>query len=375
MRVALVHDYLVQYGGAERVLEAFCELFPDAPIYTILYDKNAMHGAFADRDIRTSFLQRSPIARRHHRLFPLLMPVAVEQFDFSQFDVVLSDSSSYAKGIITHPHTLHICYLHTPTRYIWDDCQKYAQDFGFHPLIKKLVPLFLNPIRLWDRSAARRPDMIITNSDFVRRRIAKYYRRDSTVLHPPVELERFASVNRQGSFARKYFLMTGRLIAYKRYDIVIEACNRLHLSLKIIGAGPEEKRLRQLAGDTVEFLGRVDDSELPRYYAKCRAFVFPQEEDFGIVAVEAMASGVPVIAYRSGGAMEYLENGVTGVFFEEQTPESVMEVLRDFDTNRYNSSRIREQTQRFDRVLFKNRIREYVDHAWQKYQDTLNRKK
>jgi glycosyltransferase involved in cell wall biosynthesis len=366
MRVALVHDYLVQYGGAERVLDAFCELFPDAPIYTLLYDPQAMQGAFSGRDIRTSFLQRSALARRHHRLFPLLMPLAVEQFDFSQFDVVLSDSASYAKGVITSPKTLHVCYMHTPTRYVWDDCQKYMQDFGFPSFIKRWVPLFLNPVRLWDRSAARRPDAIFANSEFVRRRIAKYYRRESEVIYPPVRVQPFFEA---AACARKqaYFLMVGRLIAYKRYDIVIEACNRLRLPLKIIGSGPEEKRLKQMAGDTVEFIGRVDDADLPRYYAECQAFVFPQEEDFGIVAVEAGAAGVPVIAYRGGGVVEHLEEGVTGTFFEEQTVDSVAEVLIRFDATRYDSKCIREQSRRFDTELFKRTVKEHVDRLWREY--------
>ncbi len=362
-----MHDYLVQYGGAERVLEAFCELFPDAPIYTLLHDPEAMQGAFADRDIRTSFLQRSSFARRHHRFFPVLMPLAVEQFDFSQFDVVLSDSASYAKGVITGPRTLHICYMHTPTRYIWDDCQKYMQDFGFPPFVKRLVPLLLNPVRLWDRNAAGRPDAVLANSEFVRRRIAKYYRREAEVVYPPVQVASFATTF-ESLHKQPYFLMVGRLIAYKRYDIVIEACNRLRLPLKIIGTGPEEDRLRHLAGETVEFLGRVDDALLPRYYAECRAFVFPQEEDFGIAAVEAMAAGTPVIAYRGGGVMEHLQEGVTGSFFEQQTAESVSEALEQFDGLAYRPAVIREQAHRFDTAVFQRTMRERIEQLWAEYQ-------
>ena len=365
MRVALVHDYLVQQGGAERVLEAFTELFPDAPIYTIVYDREAMGESFANRDIRTSFLQRFPWARRNHRLFPLLMPLAVEQFDFSDFDVVLSDSASYAKGVITSPHTLHICYIHTPTRYAWDDCQKYAQDFGFSSFITRFVPLLVNPVRLWDRAAAKRPDVIIANSEFVSRRIAKYYRREAEVIHPPVDIQNFAIVptDRRGD----YFLIVGRLLAYKRHDIAIEACNRLGLPLKIIGRGPEADRLRQLAGPTVEFLGRVDDSELPRYYAECRAFIFPQEEDFGIVAIEALASGRPLISYRGGDIVEHLEEGKMGIFFDEQTPESIMEALGLFSDERYDPEYIRSRVFGFDRDIFKQKIRRRVEALWQEH--------
>ena len=365
MRVALVHDYLVQHGGAERVLEAFTEIFPDAPIYTIVHDREAMGGSFADRDIRTSFLQRFPWARRNHRLFPLLMPLAVEQFDFSDFDVVLSDSASYAKGVITPPGTLHICYMHTPTRYVWDDCQKYAQDFGFSSFIKRFVPLLVNPVRLWDRAAARRPDIIIANSKFVRRRIAKYYRREVEVIHPPVDTNNFSVV--ADTERRDYFLIVGRLLAYKRHDIAIDACNRLGLSLKIIGQGPELERLRQLAGPTVEFLGRVDDRDLPRYYAQCRAFIFPQEEDFGIVAIEAMASGRPLIAYRGGDIVEHLEEGRMGIFFDMQTPEAIMAALTRFQDADYDPTFIRSKVIGFDRDIFKQKIRHRVEESWQQY--------
>ncbi|MFZ1720704.1 MAG: glycosyltransferase [Candidatus Moraniibacteriota bacterium] len=362
MKIALVHDYLVQYGGAERVLEAFTELFPEASIYTLLYDQDAMHGVFSGKRIYTSFLQKIPGALKNHRAFPVLMPLAIEQFDFSKYDVVLSDSSSYAKGILTRPETIHICYLHTPTRYAWDDCQKYTQDFGLPSLVKKLVPFFMSPLRLWDRSAADRPDHIIANSEFVRKRIQKYYRRDAVVIHPPVNVNRFFIAKAEDR--KDYFLMVGRLIAYKRHDIAIEACNRLGIPLKIIGRGPEMDRLRKLAGPTVEFLGRVPDEDLPRYYAQCRGFIFPQEEDFGIVAIEAMASGRPIIAYRGGDIPEHLEEGKMGIFFEEQTADAVAGALLRFRDKDYDSEYIREKALRFDSAIFKERIRMYIEEAF-----------
>lgn len=365
MRVALVHDYLVQRGGAERVLEAFAELYPDAPIYTLVYDPDAMRGAFVGRDIRTSFLQNLPWARRNHRLFPLLMPLAIEQFDFSGFDVVLSDSASYAKGAITRPGTLHVCYMHTPMRYAWDDCQKYAQDFGFPTFVRRLVPSLVSPLRLWDRASAKRPDVIIANSDFVSRRIAKYYRRTSEVIHPPVDTGRFfvSPPEKRGT----YFLMVGRLIAYKRHDIAIEAFSRLGLPLKIIGRGPEYARLRKIAGPTVEFLGRVDDADLPRYYSECRAFVFPQEEDFGIVAVEAMASGRPIIAYRGGDIVEHLDEGTMGIYFDRQTPEAIIEAVGRFRDDAYDPELIRRSALRFDRTIFLEKVRSRLGSLWEEY--------
>ncbi len=361
MKIALVHDYLVQYGGAERVLEAFSELFPYAPIYTLLYDREAMHGKFEDKRIHTSFLQKLPFARTRHRLFPPLMPLAIEQFDFTKYDVVLSDSSSYAKGILTRPETLHICYMHTPMRYAWDDCQKYVQDFGFPKLVKRLVPFFMNPIRLWDKSSADRVDSLIANSQFVARRIKKYYRKDSMVVHPPVNVEKFFIARPEDR--KEYFLMVGRLIAYKRHDIAIEAFNRLGLPLKIIGRGPEFERLKKKAGPNIEFLGRVDEADLPKYYAECRGFVFPQEEDFGIVAIEAMASGRPIIAYRGGDIVEHMEEGKMGEYFDIQTAEALAAALERFDDERYDPEYIRTKALPFDKARFQATMKRYVEEA------------
>ncbi len=361
MRVALVHDYLVQRGGAERVLEAFAELFPEAPIFTLLHDPEAMRGLFSNRDIRTSFLQKIPWTRRNHRLFPPLMPLAIEQFNFRDFDLVLSDSSSYAKGVITGPETLHVSYMHTPMRYAWDDCHKYTEDFGFPRLVKRLVPFLMNPIRLWDQTSASRPDYIIANSRFVANRIAKYYRRNTEVIHPPVDTGRFRILP---SLERKdFFLMVGRLIAYKRHDIAIRAFNELRLPLKIIGRGPEYDRLRALAGPTVEFLGRVPDEELPRYYGECRAFIFPQEEDFGIVAFEAFSAGRPLIAFRGGDIPEHLEEGKTGIFFDRQTPDDIISAVRAFRDNDYDPEYIREKALAFDRSLFIQKISAYLNRV------------
>ena len=360
MRIALVHDYLVQYGGAERVLECFSELFPYAPIYTLVYDPKAMHGVFANKDIRTSRLQKMRLARKYHRFFPPLMPLAAEEFDFSPYDVVLSDSASFAKGILTRPETLHISYVHTPMRYAWDDCQKYTQEFGFPRIVKKLVPFAMNAIRLWDKASADRVDHFIANSAFVARRIRKYYRKDATVIHPPVNVAVFSMKEKTGG---EYFLMVGRLIAYKRHDIAIRAFNALGLPLKIIGRGPEMRRLQKMAKGNIEFLGRVPEKDLPRYYAQCKAFLFPQEEDFGIVAIEAFAAGRPVIAYRGGDIVEHLTEGRNGIFFDTQTPEAIVDAVRRFHDADYDSDSIRTTAQSFDRDIFKRKIKQYVECA------------
>jgi len=363
MKIALVHDYLVQYGGAERVLECFTEIWPYAPIYTLIYDEQKTHGIFKNKRIYTSFLQNFPYSRKNHRIFPPLMPPAIEQFDFSKYDLVLSDSSSYAKGVITPPETLHICYCHTPMRYAWDDCQKYIEEFGFPSIVKKFIPFLMNYIRVWDRVSADRVDEYIANSRFVAGRIKKYYKRDSIVINPPVDIKKFqASEN-----SEKFFLMVGRLMTYKRFDIVIEAFNQLGWPLKIIGRGPDEKRLKKMAKSNICFTGRLSDEELSQTYARAKAFIFPQEEDFGIVAVEAMASGKPIIAFRGGDIVEHISEGKEGLFFEKQTPEHLVEVLKKFDSNRFDAHSIREKVLPFDREIFKSRIKDHIERSLREF--------
>lgn len=373
MKIALVHDYLVQYGGAERVLECFTEIFPEAPIFTMVYDKEAMRGVFEGKDIRTSYLQKIPFAKKKHRLFPPLMPSAIEQFDFSLYDIVLSDSSSFAKGVITGPETLHICYMHNPMRFAWDDCQKYTEDFYFPSFIKKFVPLAMNYIRVWDKTSADRPDKIIANTNFIERRIRKYYRRNSdAIINPPVDIAKFHISTEPKNLLRTeagYFLSVGRLMAYKRYDILIEAFNELGLLLKIIGRGPEMERLQKMAKPNIKFLGRVSEKELPKYYAECRAFVFPQEEDFGIVAMEAMASGRPLIAFRGGDIPEHLEEGKTGIFFEYQTAGDIIDAVNRFKGEDYDPEYIRSTVLKFDREAFKAKIKQYVESELEKHKN------
>ena len=367
MRVALIHDYLNQYGGAERVLEAFSEIFPNAPIYTLIYNPKKIRGAFSDKNIQTSFLQKIPLAKSRHRIFPLLMPIAIEQFDLSDYDVILSDSASFAKGVITKPNTLHICYCLTPLRYAWDDSHKYIEEFGMPGPIKKLIPFFMNYIRLWDKEAALRVDKFICISKFVARRIKKYYNREAKVIYPPVEAKIFSVSGSSGE--GKYFLMVGRLLAYKRFDIAIKAFNKLGKPLKIVGDGPERKRLRKIAKENIEFLEEISDKKLISYYQNCRAFIFPQEEDFGIVALEAMACGRPVIAYRSGGVLESVKEGKTGIFFDEQTPESLIRAVRKFRAKDFNPKKIRQHALKFDKEKFKKKIKDFVEKSYYDYRD------
>ncbi len=354
MKIALIHDYLNQYGGAERVLQVLGGLFPRAPIFTTVYDEDATGRVFQDREIRTSFLQKIPGARSYHRAFSFLMPLAVEQFDLSAFDVVLSVSASFAKGIITKPETMHICYCLTPSRFLWDDSQKFLEEFRYPWPVRSFIPLVLSYLRIWDKEASRRPDRILAISQFVQQRIQKYYGRHAEVLYPPVAVQKFSVASAPG----EYFLMVGRLVPYKKFDIAVRAFTRVGWPLKIVGAGPELARLKSMAGRNVMFLGLVDDEELAVLYRGATAVVFPQEEDFGIVPLEAMASGRPVIAYGGGGALETVVKNVTGVFFDEQTEESLAQVLTQFDADAFDPLACRTQAEKFDVTVFKKELTE-----------------
>lgn len=351
MKIAFVHEYLNQFGGAERMLAALTELYPHAPIYTLLYDEAATRGLFKGRTIKTSFLQKAPFAKRRHQWYPLLMPLAIEQFDFSGFDVVVSISASFAKGIITKPGTKHICYCLTPPRFLWDNSQRFMEEFNLPRVVKTAMPPFISYLRLWDQHAAGRADEFWSISDFVSSRVKKYYHQASAKYYPPVDTGKF-HVGTPGDF----YLMVGRLVSYKKFDMAVEAFNRLGLPLRIVGIGPERQALERMAKPNVTFLGQVDDGKLAELYASARALIFPQEEDFGIVPLEAMASGRPVIAYRAGGALETVLEGATGVFFNEQTPEAIMNAVVNFDTNRIDPAACRRQAASFDVSVFKEAI-------------------
>lgn len=364
MRVALIHDYLTQFGGAERVLQALMEIFPHAPVYTLLFDRESLPVSFDERRIRTSFLQHLPGAQHHHRFFPLLMPLACEAFDLREFDVVFSATHSFGKGVLTGPHTMHVSYCFTPTRYVWDDCHRYVREFSRSSLFRRLAPLGLSYIRLWDYYAAQRVDHYLTLSRYVAGRIRKYYQRESLVIAPPVDINRFY-ISRQPA---EYYLIVSRLVPYKRIDVAIDACERLGVSLKIAGTGPEYEVLRQRAGRHTTFLGFVPEAELPRLYAKARALLFPQEEDFGITPLEAAAAGRPTIAYRGGGALETIREGVSGLFFNSPTAASLQEALAEAEKRVWNPLKIRAQAQPYRREHFLHRIQETVHTLWMSYQ-------
>ncbi len=356
MKTALVHDWLNQIGGAEDVLETLTNLYPQAPLYTSLYWREKMPPHWREWDIRTSFIDRLPWARKKQQLYFPLYPYAFEQFDFREYDLVISNKSGFCHGIITGSETLHICYCLTPTRYVWRYHQ-YAEQEDLGWFVRKLLPPFLTFLRQWDRLAADRVDHFIAISDEVRRRIAKVYQRDSTIIYPPVDTGRFQPSSRIDD----YYLIVGRLVPYRRIDLLIEAFNKMDRPLLIAGSGRDRERLEAMAGPNIDFLGYVPDEALPDLMARCRAFVFPGEEDFGIAPIQAMAAGRPVIAYASGGVLDTVIPGETGYLFAEQTVADIIQAVEAFDPDSVDPARLRAQAEKFDTELFKRQMTAFVE--------------
>lgn len=353
MKVALIHDHLVQDGGAEKVLQVLQDCFPNAPTYTLIYDEKKVDKSFKAKDIRTSFLQRMPFSLKKYQWYLPLMPSATESYDLTEFDVVISSSSAFAKGVITSPETKHICYCHSPTRYLWTDTHAYIRDLHIPNIIKKFLPPLLTRLRLWDQVAANRVDLFLANSETVKNRIKKYYRRDSNVVYPPVDLSAFKPKEKPGG---NYYLAGGRLVPYKRFDLVVKAFNRLGMPLKIFGQGPEFEKLQRLARGNVELLGYVSNEERAELYRGAKAFINPQVEDFGITPVEAMASGTPVIAYADGGALETVIEGKTGTFFNEQRWEALSDLIIRFKPEQYDPQILYNHAKTFSTEQFKQQI-------------------
>ena len=359
MKVALVYDRVNKWGGAERVLLALNKIFPSADLYTSVYNKENASWAKVF-NVKTSFLQNFPRAKISHQMYAALMPVAFESFNFDGYDLVISVTSEAAKGIMTKPGTLHICYCLTPTRYLWSG---YA-DYFRNPFLKFFSKPVVSYLRKWDKIAANRPDYFIAISKEVQNRIKKYYGRESEIIYPPLELNsKFEIRNSNLENNGGYFLVVSRLeyISYKKVEIAIEACNRLKLPLKIVGIGRGEKKLKSIAGQTVEFLGQLTDGELSVYYKNCKALIFPGLEDFGLVMAEAQSFGKPVIAFRGGGALDIIKEGITGEFFNEQTASSLEEVLAKFNGSSYNSKLCKENAERFSFEKFKENFKSFLD--------------
>jgi len=368
MKIAFVHDWLTTYAGAEKVLEAALELFPGAPVYTLLYRPEAFQNTrISEHPVTTSFIERLPKSQTGYRNYLALMPLAVEQFDLGESEVVFSSSHAVAKGVLTRADQLHISYIHTPIRYAWDLYFQYLKTSNLERGLKSwLARLVLHYLRLWDAASAHRVDLYVANSRYVARRIAKVYRRKARVIYPPVDVDRFRpKIQREDCY-----LTVSRFVPYKRVDLVVQAFSELGRPLVVIGDGPERPKIERLAAPNVRLLGYQPDAVVKDYMERCKAFVFAAEEDFGITPVEAQAAGAPVIAYGKGGVVETVLPGRTGILFHEQTVPALKQAVKDFEAqkDRFSIEALRENALRFSKPRFQREVQELIDRAWQAFQ-------
>ena len=358
LKVALVHDWLVGEGGGERVLHDLHLMYPNAPIYTLVYDKSKAPAWLSECDVRTTYIQNWPGGKTHHRYLLTFMPRAWEALDLTEYDLIISTCSSCCKGVITRPDAEHICYSFSPTRYVWDLYHEYMANAS---AIKRFfMPRMIHKVRMWDFQAAQRVDHFAADSNFVGSRIKKFYRRDFTTIYPGTHINEYPILEEPEDF----YLVVSRFVHYKRVDIAVEACNTLGRRLVVIGSGgDEEQKLRSIAGSTVEFLGRVSDKEMEYYYSRAKGFLFPGIEDYGITPVEAMSAGVPVLAYGEGGALETVVNGKTGLFFHDQSVNGLVECIKRFESKgvSYSRQQIHDYSLKFSEDVFKKNMGDFIN--------------
>jgi len=362
MKIAIVTDWMTNYGGAESVISAFHDLFPDAPIYTTLYKPEKMRELGDLKNVKTTYLNKIPGAKHQYLLG--LMPTAIEMMDLDEFDIVLSSCHSVSKGVITKPSTLHISYCHTPMRYAWESWDFESRLKKFPKFLHGSIRKQMKKIKRWDSAAAQRVDQYIANSSYISGKIKEHYKRNSDVIYPPVRTKAFKPVQNPRA---NYYFSAGRLIPYKKFDLLVETFNELGLPLKIAGTGPDLEKLKVMAGPNVEILGYVEDEILQDLYANCKGFLFPQMEDAGIVPLEAMASGRPVIAYHQGGSLDTMIDGETGIFFESQTVKSLKKAIQKFENMSFDSAFIRAHAERYDIEEFKKKILSYIEEKWNEF--------
>ncbi len=359
MRTAIVHYWMINMRGGEKVLEALCEAYPNADIFTHVYVPKEMSPIINSHRVHTTFISKLPRAARWYQKYFPLMPLALEELDLTEYDLVISSESGPAKGVITRPDATHICYCHSPMRYLWDQYHLYRTSAGI--ITRTAMPILAHFLRIWDVSTASRVDKFIVNSHSIKARVRKFYRRNSEVIHPPCDVGAFqlAPQNEVG----EYYLAVGQLVAYKRFDIAVEAFNQSGKKLIVIGEGEERAKLEKTAKDNITFLGKAPFDLLKHHYARCAALIFPGEEDFGIVPVEAMASGRPVIAYERGGALDTVVQGVTGHFFKEQTPAALIKAVEEFEgqSDTYDPAQISATAQRYSRERFIESIKSSIE--------------
>jgi len=362
VNVALVHDFFCNLGGSDQVVATLHQMYPQAPVFTLLVsERNKDAEVLREMDLHTSFVQRLPLSRRWHEPYLPLFPIAIESFDLTGYDLVLSSSHVCAKGVIPPPEALHLCYCHTPARYAWDLGPLYLGRLN--PIQRAYAAAVMHRLRIWDVTTSVRVDHFVANSGFVAKRIRRYYRRSATVIHPPVDTQYFTPGGEEG----EHFLVVSRLTAYKRVDLAIEAFNRLGLPLVVIGDGPERRRLQSRAGPNIKFLGAVARSQVREQMRSCRGLIFAGKEDFGITPVEVQATGRPVVAYGAGGVLETVVDGVTGILFSEQSTEAVCEAVAACAVRSFDRDAIRQHAKQFDRDLFCRKMTDLIQTKWEQH--------
>jgi len=363
LNIAIVVEELTQLGGAERLLDYYLEMFPQAPVFTLVWDKEKTLHRYDKLDIKTSFIQKLPLGVKRYKWYLMLMPKAIESFKLDHYDIVLSITSALMKGVKTSSKTLHICYCNTPTRWLWTDKENYLKTAPIPFFIRPLMPALISKLRKWDLKAAERPDFFIANSENVKKRIKKYYNRESDSIFVPVDVEKFKVSAKRG----EYFLVVSRLEPYKKVEMVIEAFRHLNAFLKIVGSGTRFKELKKTLPENIELVGRVSDEKLAKMYEQSIATIFPQEEDAGIVPLESMACGRPVIALARGGALETVIGNKTGVLFKKQTVLGLVKAVKKFQKIKFNPRAIHRQAEKFDKELFKEKLFCYIKNKWQEF--------
>jgi len=366
-KIALVFDWMTNKGGAEKVNLFLHQMFPRAPIYTSIFNEKVFP-EIKKSQVTTSFIQNLPFAKTKHQIYISMMPYAYELFDLSKYDIVISSSHACSKGIITKPETLHVCYCHTPMRYAWDNWHSYVQEYKMNSILKYFGKKQLHKLRMWDRLSADRVDSFIANSSITEQRIKKYYRKNSTVIYPMIKHVDFKIAQKH----KNYFLAVGRLTPYKKFDLIIDTFNELGLPLKIVGTGIMEEDLKKRAKNNIEFLGSVSDEELKNLYSECEALIFPQIEDFGITAIEAMASGRPVIALEEGGAIDSIIPNKTGIFFKKQTIPQLKKAIERYQEikGKFDKHLIREHAKQFDEKAFEKKLMNHLEKTWETFSTT-----
>jgi glycosyltransferase involved in cell wall biosynthesis len=374
IKIALVHDWLTGMRGGEKVLEILCELYPQADLFTLLHNSGSVSPTIESRQIFTSYINRLPFKKKNYRSYLPLFPSAIEKFNLKGYDLIISSSHCVAKGIRTPPDSLHIAYLHTPMRYVWDMYDDYFGEENTGWFLRKIIPLIANYLRMWDVTSSIRCDWFLANSVHVAKRIKKYYGRSATVIYPPVDTSIFSSIKNVGT----YYLVVSALVPYKRVDLAVRVFNQIKKPLVIVGEGPEKNKLKKLSGSTISFVDWQPPHKLKEYYGNCKALIFPGEEDFGIVPVEAMACGKPIIAFGKGGALETvlgiqenLDSQSTGIFFHQQTEEALINAIQHSETIAWNTDFIERHAEKFNTDNFKQKIKQFVEKKYSNFKADL----